>query len=365
MLRYSLAWISVKEISNLQSAICNLQSSVSIVIAARNEENNISNCINDIIKQNYPKELFEIIIVDDASTDNTVNSIEKIILKNSDCKINLLKLKDDTTISAHKKRAISEGIKNATRELIITTDADCRMNENWLSSIISFYEKNNCKMIIAPVQFLKSGNIFQKFQQLEFTGLIGITAAAAFLNEPIMCNGANLLYEKNAFNSLNGFESSENKASGDDVFLMLKFKKEFSAGAIKFIKSKDAIVWTSAKSSVSEFISQRKRWASKSTNYNDFSTTIVALIVFLTNISIVVSIVLLFINPVFIGVCFTVFGIKCVVDFIFFLSISKFFGIRNLLWVVIPEQLLYIFYVAIIATIAPFGSYEWKGRRVK
>src|ERR1700722_3564661 len=126
---------------------------VSIIIPARNEEDNIANCLNDLLQQNYPKYLLEVIIIDDNSSDNTNTIIKEFQAKNPSINIIHKSLKDDQKITAYKKRTIAEGIKEATGTLMITTDADCRYGKNWVNIIAAFYEKNQARFISAPVSF--------------------------------------------------------------------------------------------------------------------------------------------------------------------------------------------------------------------
>ena len=358
----TISWLAVKQIKFPE--IKKFNTPVSVIIAARNEEDAISACINDIINQDYPRELLEIIVVDDASVDSTSRLVQHIIINNPGVNIKLIQLTDNNTVVSPKKRALSEAIKVAEGKLILTTDADCRIGHKWLSTMVLFYQQNNSKMIIGPVNFHKEQNLFQKMQSLEFTGLIGITGAAAFLNQPVMCNGANLAYEKEAFILVKGFENNDNKASGDDVFLMLKFKKIFKGKNIHFIKSQEAFVYTAAKTTVPEFISQRKRWASKSIYYRDFGAIMLALFVFLFNVSILFSLGLSFFSNKFTGLFFVMAGIKFFTDFAFLFTVSSFFEKRNLLWLVIPEQVLYPLYVITIGVAVQFRGYKWKDRKL-
>jgi glycosyltransferase involved in cell wall biosynthesis len=169
----------------------------SIIIPARNEEENIQECLLDIIDQNYNKASFEVIVVDDFSEDGTVNQIENIKKNYPECKIHIIQLEKMLKAgryNSYKKLAIEQGIFKSSFEWIITTDADCRREENWLQTISSFIDKHKgAKLISAPVCFTFNNSFFQKAQALEFSGLIGIGAACIAHKSPTMCNGANLI----------------------------------------------------------------------------------------------------------------------------------------------------------------------------
>ncbi|MEK6615649.1 MAG: glycosyltransferase, partial [Bacteroidota bacterium] len=220
MIFYFIGWKKTTEsrIQNPESRIQNL-TIVSIIIPARNEEENILKILDCLYKQTYPIDKFEIIVVDDHSSDRTAEFVYLL-------DIPTLKLVQLSEPRAGKKQAITEGIKSAIGNLIITTDADCEMGENWLSSIVSFYEEHTPKMIVAPVLLKGEKTIHEIFQSQEMTVLTASASASLYYNLPIGCNGANLVYEKEAFHSVNGFEGVDTTATGDDIFLMLKVHKK-------------------------------------------------------------------------------------------------------------------------------------------
>ena len=334
---------------------------VSVVISARNEAVNISNCLEDLIAQNYPSSLFEIIVVDDSSEDNTVEILDLFSEKHKE-NIKIIKLNEVSPTRIGKKAAIVEAVKIAKGNLIVTTDADCRFNENWLHSIVSFYESNNYKVIIGPVAFNEERSLFSKMQSVEFMGLIGITASFCFFNRPIMCNGANFIYEKNLFEKLKTY--SKNKAaSGDDIFLLLDAKANEPKGSIGFLKSREAIVYTKPNKSFSDFFMQRKRWASKASAYKDFDAVFTSLLVFFCNSLIVITLVLSIFSFKFVLYTILMLLIKSIVDFIFLYVVSGFFSLRKYFWLFLPEQFFYIIYVVLTGLLSQFGKYTWKNRQ--
>src|SRR6185369_7897845 len=122
------------------------------------------NLLNDLFQQDFPSELFEVIVVDDFSADRTAEIVSSFQNKN----LRLLQLKnfisEDELSSSFKKKALEIGIQYATGDLIITTDADCRMNLNWLATIVNFFEEKRCNMIVAPVLIKDEKAFLQKFQ---------------------------------------------------------------------------------------------------------------------------------------------------------------------------------------------------------
>ncbi|MFA6924474.1 MAG: glycosyltransferase [Bacteroidales bacterium] len=328
----------------------------SIIIPVRNEEENITDCLQSIIEQTYPKDFFEIIVIDDNSTDSTVEKIKAI---HSEISIKLIELKGEKSF---KKEAILEGIKQAKGELIITTDGDCIAGKLWLETIISFYEKEKPKMIILPVVFHNEKNIFEKIQSLEFLSLTGSAGASALLKNPILCNGANIAYTKEAFFDSTGY--IDKYTSGDDMFLMLALKNKFR-DKIMFLKSENALIFTNAKKTFSDFYEQRTRWVSKSSGYKDFSVIVIALLIYCFNAFILISAFLsVFSKNIFYS--FTMlFAIKILFDYIFIKSVTKFFNKNSLLKYFILAELFYIFYVFFVGLTGNLRTYKWKGRRVK
>ncbi|RZI85312.1 MAG: glycosyltransferase, partial [Rubrivivax sp.] len=172
-----------------------LNTKVSIIVAARDEEDNIGKTITDLIAQSYPKHLTEIIIIDDHSSDKTA----EIVLSYADKNVRLIKLNEDKALNSYKKKAIQTAIGTCSGDLIITTDADCRMGDKWLSTIVALYEEKDYKMISSPVGYFQEKSLFEQLQSLEFLYLIGLGASTIGNKKPSTCNGANLAYEKATF----------------------------------------------------------------------------------------------------------------------------------------------------------------------
>jgi cellulose synthase/poly-beta-1,6-N-acetylglucosamine synthase-like glycosyltransferase len=341
---------------------------ISVIVAARNEAENILLCLQSIVHQSYLKRHYEVIVVDDASTDST-NSIIVSFCKEYDF-IKLITLNEETK-NTGKKLAIEKAIEIATGDLIVTVDADCTMNKNWLSTIAAYYCKTNAEMIVGPVCFYDEHTLFEKMQSLEFMALIASGAGALYFNKAIMSNGANLIYTKKVFNLVNGFKGTENIASGDDVLLMYKIKEEYSS-SIHFLKYKDAIVYTKAKATFSGFVNQRKRWASKGFRNFNKETKAVSLVVYLFNFLIVllpfVDLILAgdsYFSLSFFEIALILLLIKCVIDFLLLFLAASFFKKKSFLIYFIPEQLIYLLYVLSISLLSIAGTYEWKGRKIK
>ena len=176
-----------------------------------------------------------------------------------------------------------------------------------------------------------------------------------------MCNGANLAFERPAFDAVNGYSGTDGLASGDDVFLMLKMKRKWRS-SVHFVQDKRAIVYTEALESVGAFFQQRKRWASKSRAYRDVGVILVATIVLVMNLSILTALITSVFAPSLLSFAIALIVFKGVVDFFFLHLVASFFGRKSLLLLLLPEQVLYIFYVGIFGIVGWLGGYRWKGR---
>lgn len=333
---------------------------VSVLIAARNEERNIANTIEAILAQNYPQELFELIVVDDHSTDRTSDIIASFSTRG----VKLIQLNESEKLNSYKKKAISEAIGHAKGELIVATDADCLMGRNWLLSIVNLYEQGNYKLISSPVVYHQEKSYFERLQTLEFLYLIGLGAASIGIGKPSTCNGANLAYRRDVFYELGGFQGIDELASGDDELFLHKVASRYPE-AVGFCKSKEAIVYTEAKENLKEFLRQRQRWASKSTKYKEKKIVALGVSIWLFNFFLLLNLVLGLCYLPLLGIFLIAFLLKMGSEFVFLLPITR-FARRSELLVHLPLlSALHIFYMIYIGVAGNTGKYHWKGRLVK
>ena len=370
ILYYRKAWMGIADFKNEQEFKENELPFISIIIAARNEEKNIGKCIQSILNQTYSKNKFEVIVTDDHSTDNTVSIVESFQNEN----ITLLHLSDfieNQELNSYKKKSIDTAVKFAKGKLIVTTDADCITPEKWLETLANFYKQKSPVFVTLPVTFadpLTTDSFFKKlfkiFQSLDFMTLQGITGASVFKKIHSMCNGANLAYEKDAFYQVGGFEGIDELASGDDMLLMHKIQNKYPT-EILFLKSKDVIVKTQAAETFKEFMNQRIRWASKADRYTDRKITAVLVLVYLLNAWLLLLGIISFFSLHAFYLFVISLLIKTFVELLFLFPVAKFFDKQKQLWWFLPAQPFHILYTVIAGWLGKFGSYQWKGRKVK
>ena len=329
----------------------------SIIIPFRNEAENLPKLLATISKINYPKELFEIIFVDDDSFDNSREIIENTINSNL---YNYSIIKNKRFSNSPKKDAITSAISVSKFNWIITTDADCLLPKKWLTIFDDFVQQNNPKMIIAPVIYFAKETFLEQFQLLDFMSLQGTTIGGFGNDFPFLCNGANLAYKKDAFISLNGFENNNNIASGDDIFLFEKFLNTDKKN-VQYLKSKDIIVTTFPEKNWKSLINQRTRWAAKTGNLKSLKIKLIGFLVILLNFSLITSFFIFSIELTCI-----LFSLKMLVDLFLFIPTTHFFNYTKPLkkWYII-SSFLYPFFSVLIILNSLFFKYRWKGREFK
>lgn len=328
---------------------------VSVLIAARNEEKNIEKLLQSIYNQTFPKELYEVIIVDDHSEDDTKKIVNNFINNYKDINIRLLEAE-----SEGKKKAISQALHNAENELIMVTDADCEHNSEWIESIVAFYQEKKCKMILAPVLLSPANNFFEKMQVLEHLSLIASTAGSASIGFPVMCNGANMAYERKAALEVEKLRHDFNIPSGDDMFLLEQFVKKYGSKNVKFLLNKSSIVKTKTCRTIKEFFRQRRRWVSKTKSYTNSKIILTALVVLFFNLSIVSLFLSAFFIPALWSLYILLTLLKFFIDFPILKHITNFMNQGNILKWTLPLEFIYPFYVVFTAISGLLLKVNWK-----
>lgn len=334
-----IAWFIVgwhKTATLKLNTVATYNTKASIVVACKNEAQTLPDLFHAL--HNQSNQNFQLILVDDNSTDNTLE-VMQLAKSFSD----VLILKSNGT---GKKQALKTGIEQASNELIITTDADCSPTSTWVEAIYSFYNQQPVDLIIGPVEMKAQSTFFERLQQLEFQTLIASGAGAAGNQHAIMCNGANLAFHKADW--LAQFtQLKPHLLSGDDVFLLHALKNE--GRKIQFLKSSQAMVYTHACATLHQFYKQRKRWASKTPAYTDLDTILVASIIFS-----VCSVQLFFIvascfNNTYLTGLLAITSFKFLLDLLFINQTKQLFQKRKTALSTFALAVVYPFYIVISA----------------
>jgi len=331
-----------------------------IIIPFRNEALNLPNLLHSISLLQYPKSKFEILMINDESIDEFESIIQNFKLKNSDIDISVLQ--NERKSNSPKKDAISLGVKMSKYEWILTTDADCELPAKWLKTYDGFIQKESPKMIVGPVTFKTEDKFLFNFQTLDLLSLQGSTIGGFGIKKPFLCNGANLCYHKITFDKLDGFKGNDSVASGDDIFLLEKMVNQFP-DQVHYLKSTQAIVQTKPENNFKDLVQQRIRWASKTSSYHNSFGKFIGIIVFMTNLLLVI----LLIMAVFHKVSWQYFGfiflLKFNVDFVLLYKTATFFDQQSVLKHYFISSLIHPFFIVYVAILSLNRSYQWKGRK--
>ena len=333
----------------------------SVLIPFRNETENLPTLLETIQNLNYPKHLFEIILIDDDSTDNSVEIITEFLNKTDK---NIKITQNIRLTNSPKKDAITTAIKQAKNQWIITTDADCSLPKYWLDSFDEFIQTTNANCIAAPVTYHHKKGFSNTFQLLDILSLQGATIGGFGIKKPFLCNGANFAYTKTLFKSINGFEGNTNIASGDDIFLLEKAAKQ-QPKMLHYLKCKHAIVKTNAQPNTLSLIAQRLRWASKTSAYSNLFGKLTGLIVLLQNTLVIVLLGLSISGLFSVKTFLYVLIIKANIDFYLIYKTALFFNQKAVLKSYLFAFFIYPFFSVYIAILSLFSTYKWKGREFK
>lgn len=331
----------------------------SIIVPFRNESANLPAFLESIKNLNYPVEQFELLFIDDFSEDDSVRKIFEWRMQNG--KIQTTLLENIHRSHSPKKDAISRAIPIVQQEWVITTDADCRVPENWLLVYDQYIRENQVKMIAAPVIYDTNHSFLQRFQYLDLLSLQGTTIGSFGLGLGFMCNGANFCYTKTLFQELHGFSGNKKIASGDDVFLLQKAVKKHKE-QVHFLKSRDALVLSKPEAGWIKLLRQRIRWASKTGMYQSLFGKDLAVIVFLGNLSIVAGFFASFLNHRLWPGMALLFLLKFIVDTTLLHKTQRFVTKKRMHYLFL-SSILYPFFCVLVAVFSLFGEYEWKGRQ--
>lgn len=319
---------------------------VSLIIPTANPPSKIQGLLSDLALQNYSHDSFEVIVADD-----TGGSWEDYPARTD--------LPGFRVVPSHgsgKKSAIDTAIMEASGEIVITTDDDCRVGSNWILAIASHYNRFRPGMIICPVELEGGSSLFNAFQHLEFFSLQGATAGSAALGDALMCNGAGLAFRRELYPGLENLPGNK-IPSGDDVFFLHYLKRK--GIAVEWIESESAIVRTEPAGTISEFFRQRSRWASKSLYYNDASTIFSGVSVLLASVVIAAYIVMSFFDPLYIRTAIMLMLVKSIPDSVIIMNRLRFHGRTDLIWYFPLVQILYPFYVVTSVVMGLSGSVRW------
>jgi cellulose synthase/poly-beta-1,6-N-acetylglucosamine synthase-like glycosyltransferase len=327
----------------------------SIVVAVRNEERNIDRCLSSLLLQNYPRDRYEVIIVNDHSTDGTLQKLKV----HGDAFPNLKILSAEEGRNG-KPAALARGIEEAKGEIILTTDADCTVSDDWIATMIRHFTEG-VVLVAGPVLETGSSSFFAGIDSLEFLGLICVGAGLIGSKRPMICNGANLAYRRDAFFIVGGFGSEH--AVNDDEMLMNRMVMR-GIGTVDFAWENSAVVSTKSTGGFVAFFRQRMRWAGKKGHYEDWTILLELCCLYLFFASVALCTVLLFWRPELSFPLAVSYSGKMTVDYLTVRVGAKFWEQRIPLFHFFVAELLHVPYILIAAAAGQIASLYWRGRKI-
>lgn len=335
---------------------------LSVIVAARNEEAHIAACLQSIADNSYPSQRYEILLVDDNSTDSTATIVSNLNLPN----LHYLNLADTTAVGS-KKTALAYAATLAKGDIWLYTDADCQVPEQWLwLAAKALGEDTALDILLGAVDLHPDTSLLNTWQRLDTIGMMAVTNAGIKSKHWHLANGANLAIRRAVWDAAGYSIDTEHKhASGDDVSLVQTYARQHS-DKIHFLLNPGYVVKTSAAANLTELVNQRLRWTSKNTTNTTHKQTLVMAIPFVFSLGICMTMLL--------GVWFPkmlVFGLgflvaKAIHDTVYLGELQAYFsskvgGLSRFL--LSPVHTLYVAIFGLVA-LFPF-SYSWKGRKVR
>ncbi len=345
--------------NSVQSPRSNIgRQTVDVIIAIRNEEQSIRRLLELLSVQSYVKSNFRIVIVDDNSSDSSAGIVSDFF--RTHIAINGILLNAE---GEGKKAAMAQAISASDAELILTTDGDCLVGENWIRTMVEPFSNPEISFVAGPVLLTSGSGLISIMQRMEMIGLTGIAGASILNHRAMMCNGANLCFRKSAYEKVKGYSGSA-FASGDDTQLMRKFHSE-NPQQLAFVKSRSALVKSHSQSSLGSFWQQRRRWATKIPFTLSFFTVFIAVISWFVHAGLLAGLIASFFFPKVTLIFISAILIKIVVELFFLKKVGRDLGQKTFSPLIILIQPYYWLYITLVGLAVPFATYKWKGRRVK
>jgi cellulose synthase/poly-beta-1,6-N-acetylglucosamine synthase-like glycosyltransferase len=328
---------------------------VSILISARNEAVHIAACLNSLLQQDYDRDKIQILVCDDASTDNTFRICEHILQKSA---VDFTLVRNSEQLG--KKRSLTRLISLAKHDLLVTRDADTYSeSKKWLAYFCRNAQTEAPQMLIGPVALSDGQGLLWALQCIENNVLTILSAGAAFFKVPFLCSGANLGFNKSAFLLTEGYSHHLHIASGDDVLFLNDLKKHRNAGIV-FLRSADAVVRTYPMKTIAALFSQKIRWAAKLKTEPNLPGVLSALLVLLVNSLFICCLADLFLSPPHRQIDAAFLVSKLCIDLLLLILSGSMIKNRHLWWYIVPVALLYPLYSVLVAIGSATIKPDWK-----
>ena len=343
--------------------ISNNHLTYSIIIAARNEERNIAECLKTVFAQdNILHNNFEVIVIDDRSEDATPNIL--FDLKNQYDNLKIITITETPPGISPKKYAVSKGIESASNEIVVFTDADCRVQPSWLSTIGEYFNDSNTALVqgITSYHYIDGmGKLFYGLQSVDFLSHGIIAAAAIGAGLPVNSNANNMAFRRRAFDGVGGYGNDNNVVLGDDDHLLQRVWR--SGRRVRFMADPRAAVETAPTETVRALFEQRRRWGSVTVHYGARQIALLSA-VFAFYLTIPLTLAASAFTPGMLSLCASLLLVKLAGEMVLMIPGTRLFGKKNLRKYIVPASLMQLPVVLMAVISGVFGRFEWKGRRM-
>lgn len=321
----------------------------SIVIPHRNEWDGVEKLLKSLDQQIYPKDHFEVILVNDHSTE------KKDKQRNEHPRLTQLHL-SAAAHKSNKKEAIERGIAIAQHDHIVVTDADCLWQAHQLSTLNRHISEKEDYFILAPIGILASGNRWLTgLEQIDTAGMMWVTQAGIFSGRYHLANGAFMAYNKSLFTSIDPYADNRDIASGDDMFFVDKLSRCDHVN-MTYLQNSENIVWTSANHSWRQFYYQRKRWARKNGFMKQDLLRLAMIIPFLCAASLFALAFYSAFCSKILSLFLTLCLVKMAIDLYFYVSFRQFFQLQLCVHRVLLYSLMHSLYVYIFGLFSLYST---------
>lgn len=341
---------------------------VTVVVPARDEEHTIGPCVDSVLATDYPPDRLQVIVVDDDSSDATAAVVRARAADDPQSRLHLVQIPENRRRDrAHKKRAIEKAIVQASGEIILTTDADCTVPPGWVRAMTAPFADPAVAFVSGPVRYRLGPrpSLFVRAQALDFFGLMACGAGGIGIGQPNLANGANVAYRRQVFDRLGGFSGIDHVTSGDDELLMQKMAYGAEGPrAVCFCAAPDALVVTEPAPTVRALVQQRKRWASKGTNYPPaLQRMLLGIGGFLVGtVGVTLAMPTASRWRRWAAAAYT---LKAASELSVLVPAARHFGHTRVLWAYPLHLLCHAPLTLAAAALGPLGRFEWKGRTLE
>ncbi|MEE9166764.1 MAG: glycosyltransferase [Candidatus Neomarinimicrobiota bacterium] len=335
---------------------------VSVIVAARNEEDNIGNLLQHVLCQDYPGSQLEVVIANDDSADSTGDIVRKF--SENDSRVTHLLVDDTPDNWSPKMWALSKAVQSSEGEILVFTDADCTMGASWISTMAMLFKDTRVGMVGGPSPLENGGGLWRRALLLDSLGQDSLAAGGFARGFPLTVSGRNLAIRRSAFDSVRGYEEINSFFSGDDTLIMHKI---IDAGwEIEFCVNPEAQVKSPPPPDFASFVRQRLRFASKGKIYYElpFVRSVFRWIVsaiFLANLAVVagmaafvVSLDSTWLLPWF---------VKMIGDGILIAKYTSLLSRPFEPAAFLLDEIWHSLYVVVFGILGPLLPISWKGRR--